>query len=145
MNPTQALALQITKDFQVSKEELYEAWTDPDRLKEWWKPMGHLLTNVTNEIREGGQVSYAFNGGELKITGEYKEAKPGDKLVYTWNWEVAEESIHNGNFQLTIIFKDNGDESTLDVTQENFQNEESIQPHRHGWEEALGKLNEYLG
>lgn len=133
----------VTKSFPVSKEELYKAWTAEEQLKQWWKPMNKQLSSVKNDIREGGRVTYHFEDN-LQIEGEYKEVAEGEKLVYSWNWDLPDDSMHKGEYLLTVQFKGEGSESILDVTQENFRSEHSIKPHEEGWEEALEGLRHYL-
>lgn len=139
-----AQSVHLTKEFGASKEKLFSAWTRPEELKRWWRPLQKRLTDVQNDIRPGGTVAYTFEGGELQISGTYKEAIPNERLVYTWNWELPEDAAHKGEYLLTILFKGNGDRSTLEVRQDNFQQEHSIQPHQQGWEEALNDLHGYL-
>lgn len=141
-NETNA-TVHVTKSFPASKEELYKAWTEEDQLKQWWKPMNKQLIRVENDIRKGGAVAYFFED-DLQIKGEYKEAADGEKLVYSWNWDLPDESMHTGEYLLTVVFSENGNESTIDVTQENFRSEHSIKPHQDGWEEGLEALKEYL-
>lgn len=143
MNTTQTLQVQLERNFPVVKERLFEAWTDPEELKKWWHPLGRKLKEVRNDVRPGGEVVYQFEDG-LKVSGEYQEAVPGEKLVYTWNWELPDEPVENGKYLLHISFEGTGDQSRLKVTQENFTNEQAIQPHREGWEHALDNLEDYL-
>ena len=135
--------VQVNKRFPVSKDELYRAWTDEEQLKQWWKPMNKQLTKVENDIREGGKVAYHFEN-DLVIEGEYKEVAEGEKLVYSWNWQVPEDSMHKGEYLLTVQFTDSGNESALDITQENFRSQHAIKPHEEGWEEALEALKHHL-
>lgn len=139
----QAQQVRITKKFSVSKNELFEAWTAGEKLKHWWKPMDKTLVDVQNEIRKGGRVDYGFDNG-LRIHGEYKQVAPGDKLVYSWIWELPEDSHHRGEYLLTVVFKGDEQQSELEVVQENFQNEHSVKPHQEGWETALNDLEKFL-
>lgn len=139
----QAQQVKIVKAFPVSKEELFKAWTEEDQLKQWWKPMNKELVNVENEIKEDGAVVYTFDN-DLKIHGKYKQAQPAEKLVYSWIWEMPGDSHHKGEYLLTVLFSKKGQGSELQVTQENFKSEHSIQPHRDGWEQALNELEAYL-
>jgi uncharacterized protein YndB with AHSA1/START domain len=136
-------SLHVTEQFVSNKEELYKAWTEPDQLKQWWKPMGKQLVNVENDIRQGGKVVYRFEDG-LSIHGEYKEARPGEKLSYSWIWELPEDSMHKGEYLLHVQFNQDGNNSVLDVTQENFKEEHSVKPHEEGWKESLEALKNYL-
>lgn len=133
----------VTKSFPVSKEELYKAWAEEEQLKQWWKPMNKQLSNVENDIREGETVAYQFEDN-LQVKGEYKEVVVDEKLVYSWNWEMPEESTHKGEYLLTVQFSGSGNESSLDITQENFKSEHTIKPHEEGWDEALERLRNYL-
>lgn len=133
----------VTKKLPVSKEVLYKAWTEEEELKQWWKPLNKKLTHVENDIREGGTVAYQFEN-DLNIQGKYKEVAEGQKLVYSWIWDFPQESMHKGEYLLTVEFNSDGEESTLDIIQENFKNEHSIKPHEEGWEEALKDLKKHL-
>lgn len=133
----------VSKTFPVSKERLYKAWTEPEELKQWWKPLGKSLVSVENDIREGGKVRYSFEDG-LEISGQYKQADAGKKLVYSWIWHIPEASLHNGDYLLTVAFNEEGEGSSLSVTQENFAQEHAIKPHEEGWQEALDALQYHL-
>ncbi len=78
----EAQTVNIQKSFKATKDALYKAWTEEAALKQWWKPMDKTLISMETDIRSGGKVVYTFEGG-LKIHGEYKEAQPGEKLVYS--------------------------------------------------------------
>lgn len=105
--------------------------------------MDKQLLEVENDIRQGGRVVYRFEG-DLTIQGQYKEAVQGEKLVYTWNWELAEEAMHKGEYLLTILFEEDGQSSSLNVTQENFKDEHAVKPHQEGWDEALEDLHDFV-
>lgn len=135
--------ISIEKDFAAGKDAFYKAWTEEGQLKQWWKPMDKQLVDVQNDIREGGTVSYRFEN-DLTISGKYKEAKPGEKLVHSWNWELPDETQHKGEYQLTVGFSGDDENSKLSVRQENFQSEHSVQPHQEGWERALEDLKAHL-
>lgn len=135
--------IRITEHFPVGKEVLYQAWTEADRLKQWWKPMNRELEEVQTDLRPGGNLQYRFSGG-LVIDGEYKEVHERNRLVYSWIWNLPEDSVHQGDYLLTVGFTGDEQHSTLDVTQENFEAEQAIKPHQDGWQQALNDLKEYL-
>jgi uncharacterized protein YndB with AHSA1/START domain len=143
MSNSEKAVVQVTKNFPAKKEVLYKAWTDPESLKQWWKPMGKQLQEVENDIREGGVVRYRFQDG-LEVSGNYKEVAEGTKLVYSWIWQFPEESIHNGDYLLTVEFTESGAGSSLSVSQENIAEEHAIKPHEEGWQESLDALHDYL-
>lgn len=143
MSNEQETNIQLSKSFPASKHELYNAWTSPEELKQWWRPMNKQLLEVENNITQGGKVKYLFED-DLKIAGEYKEVEEGNRLVYSWNWEHPEESLHKGEYLLTVTFNEDGNGSQLEITQENFKEEHAIKPHQSGWEEMLQNLSDHL-
>lgn len=148
MESSSAIRLYVYKDFNVAPERLFEAWTREEELKQWWHPLGNQLERVTNELKEGGKIRYEFSnqagGHPLTIEGIYKEVKGKEKLAYTWNWNVEAESIGKAEYLLDIQFLAHGNGSRLEVRQENFSDEESVQPHKEGWEKGLQDLKAYL-
>ncbi|MBC7390469.1 MAG: SRPBCC domain-containing protein [Opitutaceae bacterium] len=139
--------LEISKELNVSREELFKAWTETEQLKKWWRPENLQLESVENDINPQGKVKYIFKtteGKDLTVEGEYKEAIKNERLVYTWNWEIPEASTEDGHFTLTILFKENNGKSILDVKQEPFSTHESVAIHQKAWETSLQELAAYL-
>jgi uncharacterized protein YndB with AHSA1/START domain len=139
--------LNISKDFNVPVEVVYQAWTQPEQLKQWWKPMNSQLLEVKNELQPGGSIEYRFSreGAEdFVIRGNYKEIEENSRLVYTWKWELTDAGLEPSEYVLTLQFisQDNG--SRLEIQQESTADQESIQPHKEGWTQALDALAEFL-
>ncbi len=144
MESNKKYEVETSKDFPVAVNRLYEAWTKPEDLKQWWKPMNDSLADVTNELNEGGTVSYVFENSGLQITGKYAEVVENEKLVYSWDWKFPADAIKDASYNLTIQFKGNDNGSTLHVKQEDFKDEEGVLVHRQGWEKSLTDLEQYL-
>jgi uncharacterized protein YndB with AHSA1/START domain len=142
------IQIELTKEFSVTADTLYKAWTTEEDLKQWWQPMENTLTHLVNELNEGGKVEYQFSTAEgeeaFTISGTYKEVQPAKKLVYTWNWKLPSPSVQDTDFLLTIEFSSKDSGSRLHVIQEKFTSAEAVQPHREGWENALESLASYL-
>jgi uncharacterized protein YndB with AHSA1/START domain len=144
MENNQTLEVKVTKQFQSGVSQLYSAWTNEQELKQWWRPLGISLSEVKNDIREGGEVRYIFGQNQLVISGKYLEAQDGKRLVYTWKWELAEDAVRNAEYKLTVTFSGDDTKSEISVLQENFENEETVKPHKDGWEQGLKDLEQYL-
>lgn len=146
MKSTNKHSIEISKDFPVPVEQLYKAWISPDDLKQWWRPMDKKLTDVQNEVKQGGSIKYTANDSDpsLVITGEYEEVKEKEKLVYTWDFNFSEDAFEESPFRLTINFQKDGDSSRLEVKQENLKDDEAVQIHKKGWEKQLENLKKYL-
>lgn len=137
------------QNFEVPVAQLYAAWTEEEQLKQWWKPMGATLQQMTNDVRPGGEVRYTFKADDeaapFEISGTYSEAAPGAKLVYSWNWHLADKTVNDGDHTLTVAFLQEGEGSRIQVTQASpAPKDEAIKPHQQGWEEGLASLKTYL-
>lgn len=54
MNTTAATRdLVITRAFNASVEQVWSAWTDPERIKRWWGPVGFTCPVANMDFREG--------------------------------------------------------------------------------------------
>ncbi|MDQ3277434.1 MAG: SRPBCC domain-containing protein [Bacteroidota bacterium] len=143
MSNVDTAAVHVTKGFTATKQELYSAWTEPEQLKQWWKPLNKQLLEVENDIRQGGTVRYRFEG-DLEIGGTYKEVEEGSKLVYSWNWNVPDESLQKGEYLLTVQFREEGNGSAIEISQEEIRQEHAVKPHEEGWQESLDALRSHL-
>lgn len=148
MQTNEAIKLETAKDFPAGVAQLYRAWTSPEALKQWWHPMGNQLQEVTNDLKPGGKVEYKFTDEKgahsLTINGTYEQVQPEALLVYSWNWQVPAEVISDSSYKLHVRFSGSGNQSRLEVTQENFSDDEAVHPHRQGWEKALEELRQFL-
>jgi uncharacterized protein YndB with AHSA1/START domain len=136
--------VKASKEFSVSVQEVFQAWNDPEKLKQWWRPMGNNITDVTNELKEGGTVRYTFSDNSLVISGKYEEVKLNEKLRYTWNWEFTDDAVRNAAYRLCIEFVSRENGSEIHVTQENVQSAEAVHPNAEGWDKGLADLEKFL-
>lgn len=141
--------IKAEKTFKANVNDLYDAWVNMDKLKSWWKPAGNKLVNVENDVREGGAIKYEFEGDDneqtIVITGQYKEVKPAERLVYSWNWQIpGSDNLSNNHFELKVEFSGEGSGSRIAVTQTDEQADESVHPRKEGWDSQLENLSKFL-
>ena len=51
-----------TRIFGHRRELIFEAWTNPERLKNWWGPNGFTNTFYEFDLRPGGKWSFTMHG-----------------------------------------------------------------------------------
>lgn len=51
-----------TRVFDVPRERLFRAWTDPDQLAQWWGPKGFTNTFQEFDLRPGGSWRFVMRG-----------------------------------------------------------------------------------
>lgn len=54
------------RTFKASQALTFEAWTNPDHLKNWWGPNGFTNTFHVFDLKPGGKWSFIMHGPEGK-------------------------------------------------------------------------------
>jgi len=143
--PQQETTLQVGRVFAAPRERVFRAWTDRKQFAKWFGPSPDHTTVVTEfDLRPGGKynVEITHKGGDVhKHGGVYREVKPPEKLVFTWNWlNGADDS----DTLVTLEFQDLGTSTVLVLTHERFPNAEIREQHSQGWTGCLDQLTKFL-
>ena len=79
--------LVITRTINGPARIVFEAWTKPELLRQWWVPKsaGITLLSCEADVRVGGSYRLVFNfqGSEMAFFGTYREVTPHSRLVWT--------------------------------------------------------------
>ena len=87
------IKLQLTRVFDAPRELVFKAWTDANQFKQWFGAAacdGASLQSVKVDARVGGKYRLQVRrpDGEFFTTvGIYREVKPPERLVFTWQFE----------------------------------------------------------
>ena len=88
--PTSDREFTMRYTFGVPAARVYEAYTDPGLVPQWWDPRGGALRVEALDARPGGKwrfVQRLSNGQELAYSGTYLEVRRPSRLVYTFGIE----------------------------------------------------------
>ena len=91
--------LLITHLFDAPIGEVFEAWTDPEKLKRWYAPDGCTLAYKSIEVKQGGQFHYYIHDplhGGCWIIGTYLEISQPEKLVFTMRFTNENGDMTDG-------------------------------------------------
>src|SRR6476469_2507051 len=103
--------LVVTRTFNGPARIVFEAWTKPDLLKQWWVPKscGVSLLSCEADVRVGGTYRFVFGNGDsqpVAFFGKYLEVTPHSRLVWT-NEESNEGAV------TTVTFEEKGGKTLL--------------------------------
>jgi len=147
---TQETVLRMSRRFEAPRDRVFEAWTSPEVLLEWWRAGPHWETPVAEvDLRPGGRYRLAMTdtdkGETHVVVGEYKEIQPPERLVYTWTWESnTDEMKGSDNSLVTVEFAEADGGTEVSLTHSGFSGEEIRDLHVHGWEAVLANLERVL-
>ena len=75
----------ISRVFDAPRERVWKAWTEAERLKQWWGPKGFKVTHCTVDLRPGGIMHYCLrspDGQDVWGKFVYREIVKPEKLVF---------------------------------------------------------------
>lgn len=78
--------LVLTREIDVPPAAVWKAWTEPERLKQWFTPRPWTTPEVEVDLRPGGifrTVMRGPDGEEGGGTGCYLEVVPDERLIWT--------------------------------------------------------------
>jgi uncharacterized protein YndB with AHSA1/START domain len=109
----------ITRVFDAPREQVWRAWTEPERLATWWGKRGWStpLSSIVMDVRPGG--AFRLNsindddGREMPLDAVYREVVEPERLVFAGH----------GDGISSVTFTDLGDgrtemrfEATIEVS-----------------------------
>lgn len=69
--------------FAAPREDVFDAWTDPDQIKRWWDPTGAPLAGCTVDLRPGGAFCFTMASDHAPpFSGVYRVVERPAQLVF---------------------------------------------------------------
>ena len=99
--------LLITRTLNAPVELVWEAWTNPEHIANWWGPNGFTNTISKMDMTAGGEwdlVMHRPDGTDYKNKSMFKEIVLHKKIVFNHFFP---------NFTATIEFEEQGDKTHL--------------------------------
>jgi uncharacterized protein YndB with AHSA1/START domain len=135
--------LVVRKVVQATPERLFEAWTNPAQLEQWWGPDGVTCVDPAVDLRVGGRYRIGNrlpDGTIVWIVGEFEIIDPPHRLTYTWRLEGASGTVE----RVTVRFEPRGSATDVIVTHEHIPDQMRRDQHQSGWRGCLEGLAEFL-
>lgn len=121
----------IEETFNASAEKVFDAWTDPEKLVQWFAPDGCSIRFTKIAVETGGQFHSCISNpqyGDCWAIGEYKEVSPNTRIVFTMiNADEAGNPVNPaeigmdpewpGETLVTVTFTEKNGKTTLQLRQ----------------------------
>jgi uncharacterized protein YndB with AHSA1/START domain len=127
-------AMTITRVFHAPRERVWNEWTTPEAFADWYGgAQGEIpLDTVQMDVREGGtwRLTMVYAGREIHWTGEYREVRPPERLVFT----VTDRPEEPARALVTVELADLGDGRTeMRFEQRGDMPPEQVELAKQGW------------
>lgn len=154
----------ITHEFAASRELVWKAWTERERLMKWFGPKGFTMSEAKMDFRAGGSFHYCIRpreGGEMWGKFVYREIVPPEKIAWMFSFSdkdggLARHPFSKAPWPLQMIneatFAESGGKTTVTVKSAPFEaTDEERQTFvsagggmSQGWKGTFEQLAEYL-
>jgi uncharacterized protein YndB with AHSA1/START domain len=143
-NSTADRELKISRLLNAPIELVWEVWTDPNHIKNWWGPDGFSNTITIMEVRQGGEwdlIMHGPDGVDYKNKSVFTEVIKHKKIVY--------QHLSAPKFVTTIEFESRGTKTYISWHMLFESKEQFIQVVKtfnadEGLKQNLEKLSRYL-
>jgi len=99
--------IESIRNFNYTREAIFNAWTDPNQLKNWWGPNGFTNTFHEFDLRPGGKWSFTMHGPDGKNYPNesiFVEIIKPELIVFN--------HITNPKFQVVATFEEDHNDTT---------------------------------
>lgn len=133
--------LLIKRVIAATPRQVFDAWTDPGILANWFAPAANFRTIVHElDVRVGGRYRIEMlnpDGTPHTAIGEYREIIPGERLAFTWKW--AEQAAMEDTL-VTLEFLSRGTDTELVLSHSLFLTDDARDHHGKGWDGCVARL-----
>lgn len=135
-----------TRILDAPRDLVWEVWTNPEHIKEWWGPDGFSLTTKSMNVQPGKIWDFIMHGWGRDFDNkiEYITVKKPSLITYKHSGEGVDYS-----FTVSVSFEEIG-EKTLLTMKSTFESKEIIDELNRkvnaieGGKQTLNRLENYL-
>lgn len=143
--------LVMTRVLNAPRALVFQAWTNPKHLAQWWGPT-HFTNPVCElDVRPGGAINIhmqAPDGTVYPMKGEYREVDEPERLVYVSSACPNKDGEDQLEVFTTMTLTEEGGKTTMKlvhlITKVGPGAEFAIAGMEEGWAQTLAGLEEFL-
>ena len=140
-----AQTLTIARTFNAPRARVFDAFTRKEAIESWFGPEGFTVPRVAIDPRPGGRYRIEMHSPEGTVhivTGEFREVRSPEKLVYSWSWLEGDRT--GGETTVTLTFAEKGGQTEVTLVHSGFASVEAKDAHGRGWTSAFDGLGHAL-
>jgi uncharacterized protein YndB with AHSA1/START domain len=134
-------SLKLVRMIDATPDEVFDAFTDANAQKEWYRDQPEWRVDAGGELRAGGRWEVAFGPtGEApyREVNVFSEVSRPSRLVYVSTFLMPDGSSFDTKMLVTFEARDG--RTLLTIVQSEFLNEEHRDAHQGGWPGFLDRL-----
>lgn len=141
------IELTLNRTYAAPRQLVWDAWTDPDQMAQWWGPAGISTPreSIELDLRPGGRISFEMvddaTGNRYPNGGTFREVDAPARLV----WEDDGFPDGSGKGTATVTFEEVAPGSTTLTIHLAADFTDTVRAGaEQGWGTSLDKLGQFL-
>jgi uncharacterized protein YndB with AHSA1/START domain len=148
----------VTRVFDAPVEEVWSAWVEPERVKQWWGPTGFTAPVAAMDFREGGtslvcmRAPKEYGGQDMYNTWTYQRIVPMESIEFIQRFADKDGNQIDPAFiglppdiprdvRHVVTFTAVGVKRTeMTVTEYGYHSDEIVNVSKTGMEQCLDKM-----
>lgn len=138
--------LSLTRTFNAPVKLVWEAWTQPEHIAQWWGPMGMKTRVIEHNFNVGGEWRYAMatpDGNEFITEGVYSAIVELEKIFSSADFKPMTEGV-----EIQALFEEDGNKTNftfncIHPTKEYCEQQEKMGFY-NGWGSVFDRLAEFV-
>ena len=141
--------IEITRVFDAPLALVWQVWTEPEHVKQWWGPHGFTTPVYESDLRTGGIMRYhmrAPDGSVFPSEGRFEDVVLHERIVIVGAVEIAGTLAFTARTE--VRFSEANGRTTVAIRQ-TYTNvspigKQAIQGAPEGWAQQLERFEAYL-
>jgi len=148
--PAVPMEMELTRLIRAPRSLVWQAWTEADKLQQWWGPRHFTNPRCEIDLRPGGSIRIdmrAPDGIVFPMSGDYEQILPPERLVFLTSAldEQGEPIFTNRN---TVIFREVDGATEISIHTRVIDAKAAawqyLKGMREGWSSSLDKLEAFV-
>jgi uncharacterized protein YndB with AHSA1/START domain len=142
--------VELVRVFDAPRALVWQAWTDPKMMAQWFGPRGFTSSVPELDVRVGGAlriVMHGPDGNDYPMKGVFLEVTPPERLVFS-NIAIDNAGNHLLEGETTVTFAEHGGKTTLTLKTHAVGRvpiaKQMLAGMEAGWTQSIDKLQELV-
>jgi uncharacterized protein YndB with AHSA1/START domain len=140
----------IVRVFDAPRALVWQAWTDPTMMAQWFGPRGFTIPLCELEVRVGGSLRIVMrgpDGNEYPMKGVFREVVAPERLVFG-NIAIDQDGNHLLEGETIVTFAEQAGKTTLTLKTHAVGRvpiaKQMLAGMEAGWTQSIDKLEKRL-
>jgi uncharacterized protein YndB with AHSA1/START domain len=138
--------LRVVRRVRAAREDAFDAWVNPGRLRAWFGPAGASVIAVDGELAVGREYRLRVrreDGQVDDLIWSFREIAPPERLVFGWSVGLVPPA-ETSQTVVTITFRDLGPFTEIELEHTGVHSEPQREMFAVGWQGCFAGLEASL-